>query len=113
MMSRSDDCLTDYHFLLQVLKKEYHHDAGALIARLYYDAFQISIIYGDQAQVSVFVEREHKLRVICEGENNLEMWKVKNLMKNSAGYRNFEVSMRWKTVKGLVPKGLNAGGFER
>ena len=43
VMSRPDDCLADCHSLLQVLEEEYHRGAGASIARLYYDAFQISI----------------------------------------------------------------------
>ena len=113
VMNRPDDCLADCHSLLQVLEEEYHGGAGALIARLYYDAFQISITHGDQARASVFARRGHKSRVICEGEDSPETRKVKNLMENPAGHRNFGASTRWKTTKGLVPKGLDAGGFER
>ena len=47
--------------LLQVLEEEYKGGAGALIARLYYDAFQISIAHGDQARASVFAERGYRL----------------------------------------------------
>lgn len=99
--------------LLQVLEEEYHVGAGASIARLYYDAFQISITHGDQARASVFAGRAHKSRVIREGEDSPETRKVKKLMENPAGHGNFGASMRWKTAKGLVPKGLDAGGFER
>jgi hypothetical protein len=49
MMNKLNDCLADCHSLLQVLKNEYHDDADALIARLYYNAFQISITHDDQA----------------------------------------------------------------
>ena len=38
---------------------------------------------------------------------------MKNLIENPAGYRNFGVSTRWKTAKGLVPKGLDTNRFER
>ncbi len=38
---------------------------------------------------------------------------MKNLMANPAGHINFGASTRWKTAKGLVPKGLDTGGFER
>jgi hypothetical protein len=62
-MTKSEN-LAD-HFLLQVLKEKYHGDADAFIARLYYDAFQISITHDNQAQASV-LQREHKSRVICE-----------------------------------------------
>ncbi len=113
MINRPDDCLADCHSLLQVLEEEYHSGAGASIARLYYDAFQICITHGDQARASVFAGRGYKSRVICEGEDSPETRKVKNLMENPAGHINFGVSTRWKTAKGLVPKGLDAGGFKR
>jgi len=38
---------------------------------------------------------------------------VKNLRENPAGHRDFGASTRWKTAKGLVLKGLDAGGFKR
>lgn len=113
MINRSDGCLADCHSLIQLLEEEYHSNAGASITRLYYDAFQISITHSDQARVSVFTGRGHKSRVICEGEDSPETRKVKNLMENPAGYRNFGASTRWKTVKRLVPRGLDAGRFER
>lgn len=112
-MNRPFHCLADCHFLLHVLEEEYHGSAGASIARLYYDAFQISITHGDQARARVFAERGHKSRVICEGEDSPETGKLKNLMENPAGHRNFGTSTRWKTTKGLVPEGLDAGEFER
>ena len=113
VMNRPDESLADCHSLLQLLEEEYRGDADASIARLYYDAFQISITHGDQARASVFAGRAYKSRVICEGEDSPETRKVKNLIDNPAGHRNFGASMRWKTTKGLVPKGLDAGGFER
>ena len=84
----------------------------ASIARLYYEAFQISITHGDQARPSVFAEKGHKSTVICEGEDSPETRKVKKLMDNPADHRNFGASTRWKTAIGLVPKGLDVGGFE-
>ena len=63
VMNRPDDCLPDCHSLLQVLEEEYQGGAGALIARLYYDAFQISITHGDQARARVFAEKGHQSRV--------------------------------------------------
>ncbi len=113
VMKKPDDCLKDCRSLLQVLKEEYDGSAGASIARLYYDAFQISITHGDQARASVFAERGYKSRVICEGEDSPETRTVKNLWKNPAGHRNFGASTRWKTAKGLVPKGLDIAAFEK
>ncbi len=113
VMNRPDDCLADCHSLLQVLEEEYHSSAGASIARLYYDDFQICITHGDQARASVFAGRGHKSRVFCEGEDSPETRKVQDLMENPAGHMNFGVSTRWKTARGLILKGLDAGGFER
>lgn len=48
-MNKPDDCLAECYLLLQVLKEEYEGDPGALIARFYYDAFQISITHGNNA----------------------------------------------------------------
>jgi SET domain len=113
VMKKPDDCLTDCHCLLQVLEVEYKGSAVALIARLYYDAFQISITHGDQARASVFAERGYRSRIICEGEDSPETQKIKNLMENPARHRNFGASKRWKAAKGLVPKGLDTDGFEK
>lgn len=107
-MNRPDDCLADCHSLLQVLEEEFHGGAGASIARLYYDAFQISITHSDQARAGVFARRGYKSRVICEGEDSPETQKVKKLMEYPANHRNFGASTKWKTVKGLVPKGLDS-----
>lgn len=48
-------CLRDAHTLLRLLEGE--HIDKAMIARLYYDAFQIVIANGDQARAKVFAER--------------------------------------------------------
>lgn len=111
--NRPDDCLADCHSLLQLLNEEYDGGAVSAIARLYYDAFQISITHGDQARASVFAERAYKSRAICEGEDSSATQKVKKLAEDPAGHRNFGISRRWKTAKGLVPKGLDADEFER
>ncbi len=57
VINRSDNYLANYQFLLQVLKEKYNDDADALIAKLYYDAFQISITHDDQARASRFVKK--------------------------------------------------------
>ena len=111
-MKSPEESLADCHSLLQVLEEEYKGSAGVLIARLYYDAFQISISHGDQARASAFAERGFKSRVICEGEDSPETQRVKSLKENPAGHRSFGASNRWKTSKRSIPKGLDNSGFE-
>ena len=53
--------------LLELLLKEYGSSDTALVARCYYDAFQIVISHGDQARAQVFAERGYRARVACEG----------------------------------------------
>ncbi len=113
VMGKPEDCLADCHRLLRVLEDEYEGHAGALIPRLYYDAFQICITHSDQARASVFAERAYKARVLCEGEDNPETRKVKKLMENPAEHWNFGMSERWRTARKLVPKRLDANEFEK
>lgn len=113
VMNTPGDCLADCHSLLQLLDEEYHGGAVSATARLYYDAFQISITHGDQARASVFAGRAYKSRGICEGEDSSETRKTKKLMEDPAGHWVYGTSKRWRTAKGLVPKGLDVGEFER
>ena len=108
-----EDCLTDCYQLLQVLDAEYKGHAGALIARLYYDAFQISITHSDQARASIFAERAYQARLICEGGDSPETRKVQRLMESPAEHGNFGVSKRWKTQRKAVAKDLDTYEFEK
>ena len=112
-MKKPGDCLADCYRLLQVLRKEFNGHADSSFARLYYDAFQISITHSDQARASVFAERGYKSRMICEGEDSPVTQKMKSLMERPAAHRNFGASRRWQTAKKLVPKGLDVDEFEK
>lgn len=113
VMSSPDWCLQDCHSLLQILEKEFNGNAVALIARLYYDAFQISIIHGDQARAYVFAERGYRSRVICEGEDSPESKRMKFLMGDPTGYEGYGISNKWGTLKNMLPKGLGGDEFEK
>ncbi|KAF2415441.1 SET domain-containing protein [Tothia fuscella] len=112
IMSSPYKSLRDCYTLLEVLEQEFDGYAGALIARLYYDAFQISIAHGDQARASMFAERARKARVICEGEDSPETLRVKSLALKPAGHRSFEAySRKWRTTRDSVPEGLDTVQF--
>ncbi|KAH6644880.1 hypothetical protein C7974DRAFT_29811 [Boeremia exigua] len=99
--------------LLKVLSDEFEQCAGVLNARLYYDAFQICVAHGDQARARVFAERSWASRVHCEGEDSPEALRVQSLAREPAAHPSFELcSKRWRTKKGMAPKGLNAEKFE-
>jgi SET domain len=113
MMKSLEESLADCHSLLRILEAEYKGSAGVLIARLYYDAFQISISHGDQARAGAFAERGFRTRVMCEGEDSPETQRIKSLRDSPARHSNFGKSNRWKTAKELVPKGLDTDEFEK
>lgn len=113
VMITPNDSLKDCHSLLHLLEEEYNNCAGASIARLYHDAFQISIAHGDLARGSVFAARGYEARAVCEGEDSPETKDLKNLVEDPTGHPNFGASVKWKTAKGMVPKGLDAGEFEK
>lgn len=89
-MKQSEESPADCHSLLEVLEDEYKGGVGALIARLYYDAFQISISYGDQARASVFPEKGCRSRGMCGGIDSSETRQIKSLREKAAEHRNFE-----------------------
>ncbi|KAK5626107.1 hypothetical protein RRF57_001822 [Xylaria bambusicola] len=114
MMSSPQKSLAACHDLLQILDKE---DAGAVIAllpRLYYDAFQISVAHGDQARASVFAERSYMSRVVCEGEDSPATQRVKSLMQDPTKHSTFNAySTRWRSAKTARPRNLDAGSFDK
>ncbi|KAJ5972148.1 uncharacterized protein N7479_002066 [Penicillium vulpinum] len=112
VMYSPKDCLRDCRVLLQVLEEEYEGSHGAHLARLYYDAFQVSIVHGDQARAGVFAERSYRARAACEGEDNPETKRIRILMEDPKRHGSFGLSMKWKSLKDQVPRGLSAYGFE-
>ena len=112
VLNKPDDCLADCYLLHQIVKDEYKGNVGVLDARLYYDAFQISITHGDQARASVFAERGYQSRVMCEGEDSPETIRMKRLKDDPTQDMSFGVSRRWYTPKRMVPKSLDDSEYE-
>ena len=108
------ESLVDCHTLLQVLMEEYNGYARGHSARPYYDAFQVSVAHGDQARASLFAERAYEARVICEGEDSPVTQKAKSLALKPADHASFgSCSMKWRTARNMVPKGLSTEQFEK
>uniref|UniRef100_A0A8H7K1N1 SET domain-containing protein n=1 Tax=Bionectria ochroleuca TaxID=29856 RepID=A0A8H7K1N1_BIOOC len=99
-VEESRESLKDCHSLLQLLKAEYGGYPGALAARLYYDAFQISIAHGGKARASIFAEKSYQARLMCEGGETPEAKKVKMLATNPSNHSSFMAcSSKWKNTK--------------
>lgn len=114
MATRPRDSLWDCRSLRSILEAEYDGAPGSLLARLYYDAFQICIAHGDQARASVFAERAFKARVICEGDDTPEAKKAKALAVRPSDHASFEAySGSWRRQKGMIPKVQEGEEFEK
>jgi hypothetical protein len=112
MMNSPHESLWDCYLLLRALEQEFDGYAGMLIARLYYDAFQVCIAHKDQARASIFAERAYKVRVLYEGEDSPETLRIKSLAFKPADHSSFGVySNQWQTTRELVPKGLDMVQF--
>jgi hypothetical protein len=113
VMMTPDRSLQDCHSLLHTLKLEFTGCAAPLLARLYYDAFQISITHGDEARAIAFAKRALRARISCEGEDSPEAKMMSSLVENPNQYPGYNISTKWKTAKGAAPKGLRADDFEK
>nr|POE53544.1 set domain-containing protein 5 [Quercus suber] len=114
MISNPAASLADCYALLQLLQAEYAAAVGANAARLYYDAFQISIAHADQARAAAFAERGYRCRIECEGEDSPETQRTEGFIENPAGHPSFALcSQRWRSQVKSTPRGLDADAFDR
>lgn len=113
MLLHPEKSLTACTLILHLLQEEYEGSAWVLVARACYDAFQICVAHGDCARAKVFAERAYRARVVCEGEESPETERVRRLMGEPEGHASFGgCSMKWRTGKGRVPRGLGEVEFE-
>ncbi|KAH9886585.1 hypothetical protein F4778DRAFT_786686 [Xylariomycetidae sp. FL2044] len=102
------------HELSRLLEEEYQDGATIFLARLYYDAFQVSVAHGDQARAAVFAERAYKARVECEGEDSPTTRKAKCFMQDPSRHSTFNAySKKWRSTKTAIPKNLDAADFDK
>lgn len=114
MWKSPGESLKDCHSLLQLLKAEYGGYSEPFAARLYYDAFQISIAHGDKVRASIFAEKSYEARLMCEGGETPEAKKVKMLATNPSNHSSFMVySSKWKNTKKEKVGEADNEAFER
>lgn len=114
IMSSPLESLRYYYLLFHILEQEFDGYAGVLVARLYYDAFQICIAHKDQIRASMFADKAFKVRLIYEGDDSPETSRMKSLALNPTAHSSFGVySNKWQTRRESTPKGLNAMQFSK
>lgn len=113
MLSQPGASLADCRSLLRLLEEEYGEAPASSAARLYYDAFQISVAHSDRPRASMFAERAYRARIVCEGEDSPLTQRMKRFMDNPASHNNFGVySTKWKGSDKYSPSSLNTTEFE-
>ncbi|KAF2668075.1 SET domain-containing protein [Microthyrium microscopicum] len=108
------ECLKACKDMVQLLEEEFSDAAVVLNARVYYDAFQVSVANCDEARASIFAQKAYEARVICEGEDSPETQKMKRYSMRPASHMAFGLhSKKSKSTKAMIPKDLNEGEFEK
>ena len=103
--------LDDCHSLLEIYYEEQVFDLR--LPRLYYDAFQICAMHGDEARASVFARRSREARTVCEGPESMEVEDLKKVEMDPSSFQNFGTTRKWKTTNEDVPATLGTEYFER
>ncbi|KAF2724464.1 hypothetical protein K431DRAFT_144982 [Polychaeton citri CBS 116435] len=112
--STSEACLRDCYKLFELLRQEYSGSAGILVARLCYDAFQITVAHADQARASMFAERAYEARTAYEGGDSPLAERMEKLMRNPTSHASYgSCSTRWKTRKEVIPKDVDVLEFDK
>jgi hypothetical protein len=110
VMMAPDKALADCKKLFAVYKKE--GVADTRIPRLWYDAFQICAMHGDQARCRVFARKGAESRVLCQGEISEDARSMTELSEDPKKAENFEDGM-WKSGPEKAPTGLSEEAFEK
>lgn len=85
--------------LRDMVVEEYRSSVTALIPRVYYDAFQITVAHSDQARAKVFAERAYKARIDCEGADSPATKRIGRFMRNPTSHPTFgSYSKMWRTA---------------
>lgn len=111
LISSPQECIDDAYALMMLLTSEGITDAR--LPRMYYDAFQMAIIHGDQARAKVFAQRSYEARLWCEGEDSPGTISIKALVAMPANHGSFGVSKKWKQSVGMIPRKLDGEEFEK
>ena len=114
MLSNPAGALADCRSLILAIEEEYPDTTHALLARAYYDAFQICAAHGDGARGRIFAERAHAVRVVEEGEDSPTTRKMKALALNPESHPTFSAFSRGpKTCRQFDPQNLSQSELDK
>jgi len=83
------------------------------LPNLYWDAFQVVIMHGDQARASECARRYVDLKILSEGQDSANVEEVQPYILKPATHKNFGETKDWETAVEDVPTGLDNATFEK
>jgi hypothetical protein len=108
-----EKALKDCKELLLLYRKEGITDTR--LPRLFYDAFQICVMHGDQARGKALALECAKARTVCEGGDSEDVLEMLAYAKNPTRHKSYGVvnSMKWKQGADAIPTGKSDGDMEK
>ncbi|KAF2435328.1 SET domain-containing protein [Tothia fuscella] len=106
-----EKALSDCRELLDLYRKEKISDAR--LPRLYYDAFQICIMHGDQARGREFALRCAKEWTICQGNDSEDVLEMLDYADFPSSHGGFGGSMKWEQSIDAIPRGKTEEEMEK
>jgi len=103
--------LANVRKLLEIYREEGIDDDR--LANLYWDAFQVVIMHGDQARASECARHYVDLKVLSEGPDSANVEEVQPYISKPATHKNFGETKDWETAVEDVPTGLDNEAFEK
>ncbi|TVY17602.1 SET domain-containing protein 5 [Lachnellula arida] len=82
------------------------------LTRLYFDAFQVVNMHGDQARASVWARRYCEEKKRSAGRDSIDLLEMMPFVKNPSKHDSFGSTNNWKTGVKDVPKDLDKEAFE-
>ena len=85
---------------------------GSMVARVYEDAFQITLAHSDAARAKIFAERACAIRKMAEGSDSHRVINLERVAQSPALHPIFGLSHVWKTTLNAIPRDLSGKRFD-
>lgn len=83
------------------------------LTRLYFDAFQVVNMHGDQARASTWARRYCEEKRRSAGRDSVDLLEMMPFVRDPAKHDSFGSTEEWKTGAEDVPKELGKANFEK
>jgi len=112
LMKDPPGALENAYTLLKLL--EIDGKDGDRISRVYYDAFQLVLAYGDLARAKTFAEKAYEAGQFDSNSDDPLAQRLKSYINDPKQHSAYGLGLPkiWKTTVGMIPKNLYSEAFE-